>query len=513
MNPDTAHQRLDAIRAAFPPEGLFADKDWLLSPEPFLIDGKLAEQLAKLGHRLGLFNKACNELYQRSISGKQPAWIADYLDRGKPPELVEYARRKQFRADLPSVIRPDLVLTAEGFTIAELDTVPGGIGLTQFLNATYAAFGTHDILGGATGMLDGLRTILGGAGEILVSREAATYRPEMEYLARLSNGALRVHEAESFSPTAAAHDPTTGSFSPEGWPKLAGGEASPRAGTTVSPENAAHPGRGAGTSAAPAGADAVETPVPGVSPPANLHQPSGLSADAPQSLYRFFEHFDLPNLPSAPAIRQAVTDGAAKITPPFKPYLEEKLWFALFWLRPLREFWRRELSERHFLELQKVIPYTWILDPQVLPQHAVIPGLEIQSFEELKHFSQKQRDLILKISGFHETAWGSRSVVLGSDASQTEWQTAVTAALTEFPTHPHILQRFHKGRLVDQRFRNAATGEIETLHGRVRLCPYYFVIEGKAELRGALATVCPADKKLLHGMKDAIMVPTAVAAE
>lgn len=496
----TAHDRIAAIRAAFPPEGLFADKDWLLSPEPFVIDAKLGEQLEKLGHRLNLFNKACNELYQRSVSGKQPAWIADYLDRGKPPELVEYSRRKQFRADLPSVIRPDLVLTEEGFTIAELDTVPGGIGLTQWLNATYASFGTHDVLGGANGMAEGFRAILGERADILVSREAATYRPEMAYLARVADGGtMRVHEAESFSP--------------EGWQKLAGGEASPRAGTTGSPENTAHPGRGAGTSAAPAGADTVGTPVPGVSPPANIQQPSGLPTGTPQSLYRFFEHFDLPNIPSAPAIMQAVADGAARITPPFKPYLEEKLWFALFWLRPLREFWRRELSERHFLELQKVIPYTWILDPQPLPQHAVIPFLEIQSFEELKHFSQKQRELILKISGFHETAWGSRSVVLGSDASQTEWQAAIDEALGEFPSHPHILQRFHKGRLVDQPFLNNSTGEFETMHGRVRLCPYYFVIEGRAELRGALATVCPADKKLLHGMKDAIMVPTAIAAE
>jgi hypothetical protein len=438
---DTARQRLDAMHAAFPAEGLFADKEWLLSPEPFLVEPKLAEQLAKLGHRLNLFNKACNELYQRSISGKQPGWIADYLDRGKPPELVEFSRRKIFRADLPRVIRPDLVLTESGpdgrlgFTIAELDTIPGGIGLTQWLNATYASFGTHDLIGGASGMLDGFRSILGGTGEVLVSNEAATYRPEMRYLARLSEGALRVHEAESYRPSPA--------------------------------------------------------------------QPS---------LYRFFEHFDLPNLPSASAIQQVVADGAATITPPFKPYLEEKLWFALFWLRPLREFWRRELSERHFLELQKVIPYTWILDPQALPHHAVIPFLEIQSFEELKTFSQKQRELILKISGFHETAWGSRSVVLGSDASQTEWTTAITDALGEFPTHPHILQRFHKGRLVDQRFLNPATGDIGTLHGRVRLCPYYFVIDGQAELRGALATVCPADKKLLHGMKDAIMVPTAIAA-
>jgi len=146
----------------------------------------------------------------------------------------------------------------------------------------------------------------------------------------------------------------------------------------------------------------------------------------------------------------------------------------------------------------------------VLPHHAVIPGLEIQSFEELKTFSQKQRELILKISGFHETAWGSRSVVLGSDASQSEWQDAVAQALTAFPAHPHILQRFHKGRLIEQPFLDPATGELAALRGRVRLCPYFFVIDGEAELRGALATVCPADKKLLHGMKDAIMVPTAV---
>jgi hypothetical protein len=435
----TAFDRLAAIRAAFPPEGLFADKDWLLSPEPFVIDGKLGEQLEKLGHRLNLFNRACNELYQRSVSGKQPAWIAEYLDRGKPPELVEYSRRKQFRGDLPLIIRPDLVLTEEGFTIAELDTVPGGIGLTQWLNATYAAFATHDVLGGATGIAKGFRTILGESADILVSKEAATYYPEMQYLARVADGgALRIHQAETFAP--------------------------------------------------------------------------GGTPEAPQSLYRFFEHFDLPNIPSAPAIMQAVADGTAHITPPFKPYLEEKLWFALFWLRPLREFWRRELSERHFLELQKVIPYTWILDPQPLPQHGVIPGLEIQSFEELKHFSQKQRELILKISGFHETAWGSRSVVLGSDASQQEWQAAIGEALADFPHHPHILQRFHKGRLVEQPFFNPASGQIETLRGRVRLCPYYFVIDGKAGLRGVLATICPADKKLLHGMKDAIMAPTAVAA-
>jgi hypothetical protein len=431
--------RIAAIRAALPPEGLFADKEWLLSPQPFIVDAKLAEQLEKLGYRLHLFVRACNELYQRSINGKQPAWIADYVDRGKPPELVELSRQRRFRDDLPQVIRPDLVLTEDGFTIAELDNVPGGIGLTQWLNQTYAQFGTHDLLGGTRGMLEGFLSILGGGGDVVVSDEAATYKPEMEFLARLAGGALSVHDAAGYQPPAAA-------------------------------------------------------------------QP-------PKSVYRFFENFDLANVPSAPAIMDAAARGDVRVTPPFKPYLEEKLWFALFWLRPLRDFWRRELGERHFLELQKHIPYTWIVDPTPLPQHAVIPGFEINSWAELQHFSQKQRDLILKISGFSELGWGSRSVTLGSDAPQQEWQAAVAHALESFAHHPYILQRFHKGRLVEQPFLNSTSGEIETMRGRVRLCPYYFLIDGKAELRGALATVCPADKKLLHGMKDAVMVPTAVAPE
>jgi len=43
------------------------------------------------------------------------------------------------------------------------------------------------------------------------------------------------------------------------------------------------------------------------------------------------------------------------------------------------------------------------------------------------------------------------------------------------------------------------------------LSPYYFVADGEAQLGGILATVCPIDKKIIHGMKDAIMIPCAIA--
>jgi len=132
----TATDELASIRAAFPKEGLFAEKDFHLSPDPFPVDDKFANELEQLGHRLYIFQRACNELYQRSAKGKQPAWIAQYLDAGKPPGLIEFSRQKRLREDLPLVIRPDLILTDAGYTIAEIDSVPGGIGLAGWLNQT-----------------------------------------------------------------------------------------------------------------------------------------------------------------------------------------------------------------------------------------------------------------------------------------------------------------------------------------------------------------------------------------
>ena len=430
-----AVDKVRLIRSAVPEEGLFAEKDWLVSPEPFPIPNAFADELEKLGYRLHLFLKACNNIYLQSVKGKQPGWIAELLDRGKPPELVELSR--QFREELPQVIRPDLVLTEQGYVIAELDNVPGGIGLTAWLNQTYARLG-HDVLGGETGMLDGFRSVTPGGADILISEESATYRPEMRWLAD------RLNER----------------FAPETWSVL---------------------DLDGGPSAFPPG----------------------------RTVYRFLELFDLPNIQAAPRLTAAAASGV-RVTPPLKPFLEEKLWFALFWLRPLREFWRRELSERHWLKLREVIPYTWLVDPTPLPPTAVLPGLEVHDWDEVAAFSQKERELILKISGFSELAWGSRGVHMAADLPQGEWRAILRKALDAYGEHPYLLQRFHKGKLFDQRYADAS-GEIQTMRGRVRLCPYYFLADGKARLQGALATICPADKKLLHGMRDAILVPTAAA--
>jgi hypothetical protein len=51
------------------------------------------------------------------------------------------------------------------------------------------------------------------------------------------------------------------------------------------------------------------------------------------------------------------------------------------------------------------------------------------------------------------------------------------------------------------------------MDGRVRLCPYYFVAGDEAHLSGVLATIVPADKRLIHGMSDAVMTTARIADE
>ena len=60
--------------------------------------------------------------------GRRTGWIA-----ANRAELIELQRSPAFKNDVPRVIRPDILLTETGFSITELDSVPGGIGLTAWL--------------------------------------------------------------------------------------------------------------------------------------------------------------------------------------------------------------------------------------------------------------------------------------------------------------------------------------------------------------------------------------------
>jgi hypothetical protein len=430
------------IRDSIPAGGLFAGLEWKISPTPFPLGENLAKEIESLGRVLLQFYRATNLLYRKSVEGKQPEWVARWLDLGKPRELIELQRSAAFKNDVPRVIRPDILLTETGFSITELDSVPGGIGLTAWLNQTYSKPETGslkpEVFGGADGLIRGFESIFGDAKQvhIVVSEEAKTYRPEMEWLAAQLGSRFAVHDSQ--------------------FNDFADGDA----------------------------------------------------------VYRFFELFDLPNVANAKMIFELAAEKKIRLTPPPKPIFEEKMLFALLWNRNLHNFWRQELGEGFLARLKKVIPYTWLVDPAPLPPHAAIPELNLTDWSQLKTMSQKERDLILKVSGFSENAWGARGVFLGSDLSSADWSVAVDAALKNFETSPSVLQRFHKPSQVDASWFDFAKNEVVPMKGRPRLCPYYFVSgEGDAArptLGGVLATIVPADKKIVHGMSDAVLAPCSL---
>src|SRR5256885_5406109 len=179
----SAAERAQFVRSQLPADGLFADMDWRISPAPFALGADLAIELETLGRVLLQFNRAVNLLYRQSVAGKQPAWVSAWLDCGKPAKLIELQRAAPLKNELPRVIRPDLLVTEHGLALTELDSVPGGVGLTAWLNQTYARLG-EAVLGGAEGMPRGFAGIFGEAHavHVVVSREAATYRPEMEWI-------------------------------------------------------------------------------------------------------------------------------------------------------------------------------------------------------------------------------------------------------------------------------------------------------------------------------------------
>ena len=495
------------LRAALAAQPLFEAKTWQLSPEAWPLTAAQVAELEDIGTACLEFQQALENLYLRAAAGKNllrnkpllAPWVAEYLDRGKPPALVARGRDARLRGVLPPVLRPDLLLTADGWALTELDSVPGGIGLTAFLNRLYegkapnAKFPTPQdagavatgggalsvgsststllpqptpvpgrILGAGDAMVNGFYEALAALAPgkssptiaIVVSAEAATYRPEMHWLAaQLQQEGRRVF-------------------------CLRPDEVFPLGGA--------------------------------------VFFDSGGTPEKIDVVYRFFELFDLANVSCAPFLLEAWTAGEVAIAPPFRAFQEEKLSLALFHHHLLQDYWTENLSAAGARLLRRLIPESWVIDSSPLPPSAVLDaptvgGRPIYDWRQLGGASQKERDLIIKISGYHETAWGARSVTLGSDCSREEWQAALESALVLAPTHLHLLQRYRKPRREKHTLYDPQ-GHVREREGRLRLCPYFFVTAGRAQLGGALATFCPPDKKIIHGMQDAALLPCRVPA-
>ncbi|MEI6053092.1 MAG: hypothetical protein WCQ44_10350, partial [Opitutaceae bacterium] len=352
------------LRSSFAAQSLFEDKTWQLAPEAWALTPEQLSQLEAIGSACLEFHHALETLYLRSVAGKNllrnkpllAPWVADYLDRGKPAHLIAHARDPKNRGAFPTVLRPDLLLTDEGFVMTELDSVPGGIGLTAFLNRLYAAGeSTPPILGAGDAMIRNFYASLTALRPsernpliaLVVSDEAATYRPEMQWLAHQLQ--LLGHRVFCIRPEDIFPLENSLFFSSDGNPEKI------------------------------------------------------------DIIYRFFELFDLANLRTQNFIFEAWAAGEVALAPPMRPFQEEKLSLALFHHHLLAEFWAEALSGRALKLLRELIPPSWIMDPAPLPPGAILDapraaGRALSTWLDLAHATQKERDLIIKISGYHETA-------------------------------------------------------------------------------------------------------------
>ncbi|MBQ6704955.1 MAG: hypothetical protein IJN19_02980 [Opitutales bacterium] len=453
-----------SIKNALESGGFFAKKTWKISPDAYRLSPEEIAELENIGTAAIAFYRALEKLYLASAENRSllrngklfAPWVSEILNRGKPPRLVAHQSARALAGTLPPVIRPDLLVCEDGFALTELDSVPGGIGLTAFLNRLYAC-GNADAMPQLF-----LDAVTRGAARsrvaIAVSDEADDYRAEFEQLAET----LRAQGAEI---------------------------------------SVCHPNE-------------TEISENGVF----------LRGKKIDVLYRFFELFDLGNVNAANALFTAAERGNVVVTPPMRPFQEEKSALALLHHPTLFPFWTETLGEKNFSLIKKIVPETWLVEP--LPEHGLpacavlhaptVGGRAIRNWSELAAAGRRDRELVLKASGFDETAWGARSVTVGTDVSQRDWALALENALNRARERNsfYVLQRFHKPAKKEFRIFDAE-GNAVPAFGRVRICPYYFVVRDefsreRVHLGGALCTFCPPDKKIIHGMSDAVLAPCAL---
>jgi len=157
----TAREQAQYLYEAIPP-GVFKVENeeeripWRISPEPFALSPESLARIENIGKDLLLFYRGLNSLYNRSARGTAPAFIAEYLDEGKPEHIIRLQRQNRTKQDIPGVIRPDIILTDAGMIASELDSVPGGMGFVGAMGEAYCEVG-FDQIGEYDGVVRGDR--------------------------------------------------------------------------------------------------------------------------------------------------------------------------------------------------------------------------------------------------------------------------------------------------------------------------------------------------------------------
>ncbi len=160
--------------------GEYKSVPWLVSPAWFELSNEQISELKKLGGLLYRFLDACNDLYFADEK------VAKLVEQGKPEKVI--ALQRSFPKEMPCLIRPDIVLTEDGFKVTEIELVVGGMGMgSKIKEAHLSVMPVAKPFKGSIprSFLKAVKPIAGGKKIFLVPSFHSRYLPELKILSKL----------------------------------------------------------------------------------------------------------------------------------------------------------------------------------------------------------------------------------------------------------------------------------------------------------------------------------------
>lgn len=146
------------------------DFSFRVSPTPFKLNKSQKEEMINIGKAICDYMDACVELY------KSDEHIREILDRGKPEKYKNVGEPRFL------FLRPDLILTENGFSICEIETSPFGLGLAEVLNRTYGGAGFDPIVT-QNALGNYVQSHIAQNGTIAYSEKVKAFSGQMDFLA------------------------------------------------------------------------------------------------------------------------------------------------------------------------------------------------------------------------------------------------------------------------------------------------------------------------------------------
>ncbi len=194
--------------------------------------------------------------------------------------------------------------------------------------------------------------------------------------------------------------------------------------------------------------------------------------------------------------------------PSLTPHMEEKALLALLWDSRFEGQLRSDLGNTGYDFLRTVVPPTWIVGQEQHFSGGLPTG--VQESVDLAGVSRKNRNFVLKSSGFADnSSWSESVTLLQTKSSEIAGQLLYDASRDTQSLH--IIQAFTPGKKVELRYEDPSTPDIEPIQmlGRIRLTPYFDPANGNLL---TMKVTARENTHFIHASSDSINAPVMVQA-